>query len=615
MKCATVVPLPGVTQDIAGYKITHEPNIYVLEAPGVLVPSIPDIETELKLALAELGNTSKDEFFRSSTHKYLNLEKHVSTRADFLVTTEHSLLAIESARSWIRSCILKWVMPKNVVSLLSAWWNWLGSHTSNVWNMVPACLMWLIWKERNARTFEDIERPVDCVKSLLLRTLFEWSRNKGRATIHSNFKVSAYDKLKAMEQTLAKGKQLQDDYASVVKKLRAMQPMLHSTEEQLRVHKKLTIFLTQLIAKTIPKGLHCLPLRLTTEYYTLNSSQHDFPNQEKLEDPQLYHYALFSDKVLAAAVVVNSTITYAKVQNIEEFTWLNASYSPVLKQLGSQSMIDYNFRAHRANSDSNLKYRNPKYLSILNHLQFYLPEIFPKLNKVLFLDDDIIVKKDLTALWSLDSKGNVNGAVETCGESFHHFDRYLNFSNPLISKNFDRHACGSYWNKLLGLGFWFNYQKFVITESIAHQPSIYVLDTPGVLVPSIPDIETGLKLALAGIILLQIISPNFYFKFSRDPPSLEAFEQQETARDSDLVTKVQCALYLTLLEFTGNVEDESNLGSLIEQQFEALQKAFKIPHKASEARLMVSKKLLTLFRAGKLGPFILHDILDANTVS
>ena len=79
------------------------------------------------------------------------------------------------------------------------------------------------------------------------------------------------------------------------------------------MHKKQTIFLTQLTAKTIPKGLHCLPLRLTTEYYTLNSSQHDFTNQEKLEDPQLYRYALFSDNVLAAAVVVNSTITYAKV--------------------------------------------------------------------------------------------------------------------------------------------------------------------------------------------------------------------------------------------------------------------------------------------------------------
>nr|POE61637.1 short integuments 2, mitochondrial [Quercus suber] len=83
----------------------------------------------------------------------------------------------------------------------------------------------------------------------------------------------------------------------------------------------------------------------------------------------------------------------------------------------------------------------------------------------------------------------------------------------------------------------------------------------------------------------------------------------------DLVTEVQCALYLTLLEFTGNVEDESNLESLTKQQFEALQKAFKIPHKASKARLMVSKKLLTLFRAGKLGPFILDNVLDANTVS
>ncbi|KAF3959186.1 hypothetical protein CMV_015976 [Castanea mollissima] len=83
----------------------------------------------------------------------------------------------------------------------------------------------------------------------------------------------------------------------------------------------------------------------------------------------------------------------------------------------------------------------------------------------------------------------------------------------------------------------------------------------------------------------------------------------------DLVKEVQCALYLTLLEFTSNVEDESDLESLIEQQFEALQKAFKIPYKASEARLMVSKKLLTLFRARKLGLLILDDVFDANTVS
>ncbi|KAI9391848.1 hypothetical protein POPTR_006G001100v4 [Populus trichocarpa] len=342
----------------------------------------------------------------------------------------------------------------------------------------------------------------------------EVQRVLGDAIKDSDMPKNAYEKWKAMDQLLEKGKQMQYESANEVKKLRAMlhsteeqlrvhkkqtmsfatmveklRAMLHSTEEQLQVHKKQTMFLTQLTAKTLPKGLHCLPLRLTTEYYNLNSSEQQFPNQEILDNPLLHHIALFSDNVLAAAVVVNSTVTNSKhpsklvfhlvsdrlsyaamrmwflvnppgkatiqVQNIDEFTWLNSSYSPVLKQLHSQSMIDYYFRAHSANSDSNLKYRNPKYLSILNHLRFYLPEIFPKLNKVLFLDDDIVVQKDLTGLWSLDLKGKVNGAVETCRESFHRFDTYLNFSNPLISNNFDPRACGwAYGMNLFDLEEW-----------------------------------------------------------------------------------------------------------------------------------------------------------------
>ena len=71
---------------------------------------------------------------------------------------------------------VQWVMPNTVDSLLFAWSNCLGNFSSNVWNMIPVCLMWLIWRERNSRMFEDIERPVDLVKSLLVGTLFEWSR-------------------------------------------------------------------------------------------------------------------------------------------------------------------------------------------------------------------------------------------------------------------------------------------------------------------------------------------------------------------------------------------------------------------------------------------------------
>ncbi|VVA30942.1 PREDICTED: DAR GTPase 2 mitochondrial [Prunus dulcis] len=188
---------------------------------------------------------------------------------------------------------------------------------------------------------------------------------------------------------------------------------------------------------------------------------------------------------------------------------------------------------------------------------------------------------------------------------------------------------------------------------IAHQPSIYVLDTPGVLVPSIPDIETGLKLALAGSIkdsvvgedrisqyLLAVLNTRgtpFHWKNSNNrrmegiqyeaeekfdyslknlrPSRRKLPTKSHVLYVEDLVTEVQCALYSTLSEFNGNMEDESDLEVLIEQQFEALQKALKIPNKGSEARLMVSKKFLTLFRTGKLGPFILDDVPEANPLS
>jgi len=318
-------------------------------------------------------------------------------------------------------------------------------------------------------------------------------RALGDATNDGMLPQNVHSRIKAMEQTLTKLKETHDSCSGAVSRLRTA---IHSTEERLQSHKKDANYLAQIAAKSLPKGLHCLPLRLTNEYYSTDSKNKDFPNMEKLEDPKLHHYAIFSDNVLAAAVVVNSTLVNAKkpanhvfhivtdrlnyaamkmwflanplgkaavqVQNIEEFTWLNSSYSPVLKQLESSSMIDYYFRSGRSRTDENPKFRNPKYLSILNHLRFYLPEIFPKLNKVLFLDDDTVVQQDLSALWSIDLKGKVNGAVETCGETFHRFDKYLNFSNPLIARNFRPQACGwAYGMNMFDLSEW---RKQNITE-------------------------------------------------------------------------------------------------------------------------------------------------------
>lgn len=182
---------------------------------------------------------------------------------------------------------------------------------------------------------------------------------------------------------------------------------------------------------------------------------------------------------------------------------------------------------------------------------------------------------------------------------------------------------------------------------IAHQPSIYVLDTPGVLVPSIPDIETGLKLAAAGSVkdsavgeeriaqyllaLLNIRGTPLHWKHMKDRmdkvqnvsegkheynvkyllPKRKPPDNTDVYYVEDLVTEVQRALSAALSDFNGDMDDENDIESLIEQQFEALQKAFRIPHGASEGRSMVSKRFLTLFRAGKLGPFILDDVPES----
>ncbi|KAG0564546.1 hypothetical protein KC19_8G119300 [Ceratodon purpureus] len=336
-----------------------------------------------------------------------------------------------------------------------------------------------------AQSRDDFE----LVKDLKFR-IKEHTLTLGDVTNDNELPPGADEKMKVMGELLLRARDKDYEKGIMVKKLRAM---VQAAEDTARTLKKQGTFLSQLAAKTVPKGLHCFSMRLTVEYHGLPAENREFRNKDKLEDPDLYHYALFSDNILAAAVVVNSTIIHAKdprkhvfhvvtdklnygamrmwfllnppgaatieVQNVDDFKWLNSSYCPVLKQLESATMKEYYFKADNANTlaagTSNLKYRNPKYLSMLNHLRFYLPEVYPKLTKILFLDDDIVVQKDLTGLWDVDLKGNVNGAVETCGPSFHRFNTYLNFSNPHIARNFKPDACGwAYGMNIFDLKQW-----------------------------------------------------------------------------------------------------------------------------------------------------------------
>ena len=70
---------------------------------------------------------------------------------------------------------VSWVMPSSVVGLFACWQGHFGRLRNGViWKIVPPCLMWCIWKERNNRCFEDAERTIPDIKLLFFRTLLEW---------------------------------------------------------------------------------------------------------------------------------------------------------------------------------------------------------------------------------------------------------------------------------------------------------------------------------------------------------------------------------------------------------------------------------------------------------
>ncbi|CAI0460888.1 unnamed protein product [Linum tenue] len=283
--------------------------------------------------------------------------------------------------------------------------------------------------------------------------------------------------IRDMALLLFQGQQLHYDSATMIMKLKAK---IQALEEQMSSVTEKSSKYGQIAAEEVPKGLYCIGIRLTTEWFRNLSLQRKIKErmqmEAKLKDNSLNHFCVFSDNIVATSVVINSTsissknpdrvvfhivtdeINYAamtawfgtnqfkgvtvEVQKFEDFKWLNASYVPVLKQLQDAETQSYYFSGHHDDEKTPIKFRNPKYLSMLNHLRFYIPEVFPALKKIVFLDDDVVVQKDLSALFSIDLNGNVNGAVETCMETFHRYHKYLNYSHPLIREHFDPDACG-----------------------------------------------------------------------------------------------------------------------------------------------------------------------------
>ncbi|CAF2164140.1 hypothetical protein HID58_026095 [Brassica napus] len=64
----------------------------------------------------------------------------------------------------------------------------------------------------------------------------------------------------------------------------------------------------------------------------------------------------------------------------------------------------------------------------LKHLTFYLHDMYLKLHRKIFLDDDVVVQKDLAGHWEIDMDRKVNGVVETYAAYAWAYG--MNFSDP-----------------------------------------------------------------------------------------------------------------------------------------------------------------------------------------
>jgi hypothetical protein len=76
------------------------------------------------------------------------------------------------------------VMPIQVMDLLTCWKGRVGQNDMKiVWNVIPSCLMWCIWREMSTQSFDDCEKTSSDLhyvflnpsfSGFLIPLLFEW---------------------------------------------------------------------------------------------------------------------------------------------------------------------------------------------------------------------------------------------------------------------------------------------------------------------------------------------------------------------------------------------------------------------------------------------------------
>ncbi|XP_047977170.1 probable galacturonosyltransferase 7 isoform X1 [Salvia hispanica] len=300
----------------------------------------------------------------------------------------------------------------------------------------------------------------DKLSQEMKQNIQDFERILSEATTDKDLPPQNKQKIKMMEATIAKAKACPVDCNNVDKKFRQLVDL---TEDEANFHMKQSAFLYKLAVQTMPKSLHCLSMRLTVEYF--RSFDIDDKMIEKFVNPDLHHYVIFSKNVLASSVAINSTVAHAQgseklvfhlLTDKENFfamkLWFfrNKYADAAVQVLNIEDLKFYNYHKaaplhlslpedfrvsfRRVDKLSSTHFRT-QYISMFSESFYFLPEIFPSLEKVVVLSDDVIVQRDLSALWNLDMGEKVNGAVQLCAV------KLFDLKSHLLSRKFDENSC------------------------------------------------------------------------------------------------------------------------------------------------------------------------------
>ncbi|XP_040383481.1 probable galacturonosyltransferase 15 isoform X1 [Oryza brachyantha] len=309
----------------------------------------------------------------------------------------------------------------------------------------------------------------------------EWRRGRREASLLDPVVVEAapdsLDGLMAeMDTMLASYDRL--DMEAVVLKIMAM---LLKMDRKVKSSRIRALFNRHLASLGVPKSMHCLTLRLAEEFAVNSAARSPVPLPEhapRLTDGSYLHVAVVTDNVLAAAVAVASTVSSSadparlvfhvvtdkksyvpmhswfalhpvspavvEVKGLHQFDWHDggaiASVMRTIEEVQRSSMEYHQCDRSVVREYRRLEASKPSTFSLLNYLKIHLPEFFPELGRVILLDDDVVVREDLSGLWEQALGENIIGAVggdhagddgAVCNEKT--LGDHLNFTDPEVS--------------------------------------------------------------------------------------------------------------------------------------------------------------------------------------